>query len=79
MLKQRIITALVLLLFLLPALFHHDTLYWRLIALVLITAGAWEWAPATSGPRRVSLHAKRGSEPAQSALLCNGRARQRRT
>lgn len=43
MLKQRIITALVLLLFLLPALFHHDTLYWRLIALVLITAGAWEW------------------------------------
>ena len=43
MLKQRIITALILLLFLLPALFHHDTLYWRLIALVLIAAGAWEW------------------------------------
>lgn len=43
MLKQRIITALVLLLFLLPALFHHDTLYWRLVTLVLITAGAWEW------------------------------------
>jgi len=43
MLKQRIITAIVLLLILLPALFHHDTLYWRLVTLVLIAAGAWEW------------------------------------
>lgn len=43
MLKQRIITALVLLLFLLPALFHADTLYWRLVTLALIAAGAWEW------------------------------------
>ncbi|MCA3236773.1 MAG: phosphatidate cytidylyltransferase [Curvibacter sp.] len=43
MLKQRIITALLMLLVLLPALFHTDTLYWRLVTLVLITAGAWEW------------------------------------
>ena len=43
MLKQRIITALAILLFLLPALFHHDTLYWRLITLLMIAAGAWEW------------------------------------
>ncbi len=43
MLKQRIITALVLLLFLLPALFHHDTLYWRLVTLALIVAAGWEW------------------------------------
>lgn len=43
MLKQRIITAIVLLLILLPALFHRDTLYWRLVTLVLIAAGAWEW------------------------------------
>ncbi len=43
MLKQRILTAIVLLLLLLPALFHPDTLYWRLITLVLIVAGAWEW------------------------------------
>lgn len=43
MLKQRIITALALLLVLLPALFHEDTLYWRLVTLVLIAAGAWEW------------------------------------
>ena len=43
MLKQRIITAIVLLLFLLPALFHTDTFYWRLITLVAIAAGGWEW------------------------------------
>ncbi len=43
MLKQRIVTAIVLLLILLPALFHPDTLYWRLVTLVLIAAAAWEW------------------------------------
>lgn len=43
MLKQRVITALVLLLILLPALFHADTLYWRLVTLALIAAAAWEW------------------------------------
>lgn len=43
MLKQRIITALVLLLFLLPALFYSDTVYWRLVTLALIAAAAWEW------------------------------------
>lgn len=43
MLKQRIITAIVLLLILLPALFHSDPLYWRLVTLVLTAAAAWEW------------------------------------
>ena len=43
MLKQRVITALVLLLILLPALFHPDTRYWRLVTLLLIAAAAWEW------------------------------------
>lgn len=43
MLKQRVITAIVLLLILLPALFHPDTLYWRLVTLVLIAAAGWEW------------------------------------
>lgn len=43
MLKQRVITAIVLLALLLPALFHSDTTYWRLAALVLIAGGAWEW------------------------------------
>jgi phosphatidate cytidylyltransferase len=43
MLKQRVITAIVLLALLLPALFHPDTTYWRLAALVLIAGAAWEW------------------------------------
>lgn len=43
MLKQRVITALVLLLILLPALFSPETLAWRVVTLVLIAAAAWEW------------------------------------
>lgn len=43
MLKQRIITAVVLLLLLLPALFHPQTLYWRVLTLALIAAAGWEW------------------------------------
>lgn len=43
MLKQRSITAIILLLILLPALFHPDPLYWRLVTLALAAAGAWEW------------------------------------
>lgn len=43
MLKQRVITAIVLLLILLPALFHSDTQYWRFVTLILIAAGGWEW------------------------------------
>lgn len=43
MLKQRVITALVLLAVLLPALFYSDPLPFRLIVLLTITAGAWEW------------------------------------
>ena len=44
MLKQRIITALVLLLILLPAMFYHSPVPFALIAMLLIAAGAWEWA-----------------------------------
>ena len=44
MLKQRVITALVLLLLLLPTLFIVDPRPFCAIALVLIAAGAWEWA-----------------------------------
>jgi len=44
MLKQRVITALVLLLILLPALFYHSPAPFCAIALVFIAAGAWEWA-----------------------------------
>ena len=44
MLKQRVLTALVLLAILLPALFYQSPEPFCAIALVLIAAGAWEWA-----------------------------------
>lgn len=43
MLKQRVITALVLLAILLPALFYPGPLPFALLVLALMTAGAWEW------------------------------------
>lgn len=43
MLKQRIITALILLAILLPALFYPAPGPFALVAMVLIGAGAWEW------------------------------------
>ena len=43
MLKQRVITALVLLAILLPALFYPSFVPFALVTLVLMTAGAWEW------------------------------------
>ncbi len=44
MLQQRIITALVLLVILLPAVFYPDPTAFMVVAVVLITAGAWEWS-----------------------------------
>lgn len=43
MLKQRIITAVVLLAILLPALFYPSPVPFCFVALVLIAAGGWEW------------------------------------
>ena len=43
MLKQRVITALVLLAVLLPALFYSTPTPFCAVALVLIAAGGWEW------------------------------------
>ena len=43
MLKQRIITAVVLLAILLPALFYPSYVPFAVVMLVLIGAGAWEW------------------------------------
>jgi phosphatidate cytidylyltransferase len=43
MLKQRIITAIVLLAILLPALFSRSPVPFTAVVLVLIAAGAWEW------------------------------------
>lgn len=44
MLQQRIITALVLLAILLPAVFYPDPTAFMGVAVVLIAAGGWEWA-----------------------------------
>jgi len=43
MLKQRVITAMVLLAILLPALFYKTPTPFCSVALLLIAAGAWEW------------------------------------
>lgn len=44
MLKQRIITALLLLAVLLPATFYPSTLPFGIVTLVLLACAAWEWA-----------------------------------
>ena len=44
MLLTRIITALVLLAFLLPAVFASNPMWFALVCLVLIAAAAWEWS-----------------------------------
>ena len=44
MLQQRIITAIVLLAFLLPAVFYPEPVAFMGMAVVLIVAGAWEWS-----------------------------------
>lgn len=44
MLKQRVFTAIVLLSILLPAIFYPSSVPFGAVALVLIAAGAWEWA-----------------------------------
>jgi phosphatidate cytidylyltransferase len=43
MLKQRVITALVLLAILLPALFYPSPVPFAAVVLVLMACGAWEW------------------------------------
>ena len=61
MLKQRIITALVLLLILLPALFYPSPDPFCVVALVLIAVGAWEWGRLNDYGQGVSV---------LSAMLC---------
>ncbi|MBI5907281.1 MAG: phosphatidate cytidylyltransferase, partial [Burkholderiales bacterium] len=56
MLKQRVITALVMLAILLPALFYRSAVPFSALALLLIAAGAWEWARLNGdGPGRALL------------------------
>lgn len=61
MLKQRVITAVVLLMVLLPALFYRSPIPFIALTLVLIAAGAWEWG-------RLNLLSQSGS--VGLAVLC---------
>jgi phosphatidate cytidylyltransferase len=55
MLKQRIITAVILLAILLPALFYSSPTPFCAIALVLIAAAGWEWGRLNACSQMVSL------------------------
>ncbi len=55
MLKQRVLTALVLLLILLPAMFYGSPAPFCAVALALIAAGAWEWARLNGYGQPVAL------------------------
>lgn len=55
MLKQRVITAIVLLLVLLPALFYRTPTPFCAVALLLIGAAAWEWARLNGFGSTISL------------------------
>jgi len=65
MLKQRVITALVLLAILLPALFYRSPTPFCAFALLAIAAGAWEWGRLNGCGQPAAL-----GMGAVSALLC---------
>jgi len=54
MLKQRVITAVLLMLVLLPALFYRDASPFNLLALLFMAAAAWEWARLNGYPLAAS-------------------------
>ncbi|MFM9922863.1 phosphatidate cytidylyltransferase [Variovorax sp. H27-G14] len=55
MLKQRILTAIVLLAILLPALFYRNHIPFACVMLVLIGAAAWEWGRLNGYGQRMSV------------------------
>jgi len=63
MLKQRVLTAIVLLALLVPAALASDTSYFALLTALIISAGAWEWARLNGFERPASL---------ATAFLCFG-------
>lgn len=65
MLKQRIITAIVLLAILLPALFYPSHVPFGFVMLALIGAAAWEWGRLNDYDQRVSLFLG-----AETVVLC---------
>ncbi|TXT40412.1 MAG: phosphatidate cytidylyltransferase [Comamonadaceae bacterium] len=60
MLKQRVITAVLLLAVLLPALFYREPWPFCLLALAFIAAAAWEWAKANDWGQTASVLAGMG-------------------
>ncbi len=55
MLKQRVITAVLLLAILLPALFYPSYIPFSAVTLVLISAGGWEWGRLNGCSQGVSV------------------------
>ena len=55
MLKQRVITAIVLLAVLLPALFYQSPVPFCALALLMVGAGAWEWGRLNALGQTASL------------------------
>jgi len=55
MLRQRVITAVLLLSILLPALFADDPLYFVLCTVALMVAAAWEWGRLSGQANTLSL------------------------
>ena len=55
MLKQRVITALLLLAVLLPALFSANKQYFMGLSLLMIAAGAWEWGRLNARSHTISV------------------------
>ena len=55
MLRQRVITAIILLAILLPAMFYTTPVPFCAVALVLIAAGGWEWARLNACSSPVSI------------------------
>lgn len=55
MLLQRVITALLMLAILLPAIFYHSLVPFGIVTLLLISAGGWEWARLNQFSNRFAL------------------------
>jgi phosphatidate cytidylyltransferase len=65
MLKQRVITAIVMLLVFLPAMFYPSPMPFGAVAGILICAAAWEWARLNQAPQWLSY-----ASALACALLC---------
>lgn len=67
MLRQRVITAILLLSILLPALFASDPLYFVVCTVALMVAAAWEWGRLSGQENTISLLGAAGF-----GLVCMG-------